>query len=207
MSEEIIWYDDIANLFDGERKFAFLPLHTMTFEAKINAIVRFCIYLGVILALVQMDSRYLLFGIVAMTLSYPFYEFDKKDRVKAEAFLKSNDIDIIDNKVCTRSTIENPFMNPSVVDIVYKPNRPEACDITKPEIKTVVDQNFSERVFKDATDIWGKNYAAREFYTMPSTTIPNKQGEFAEWLYGTGATCKEGGINECLRNNYRHMLR
>ena len=206
MSEKI-WYEDISKLFYEENIFQIIPLQTMTLEAKINAIIRFFIYLGIILTLFHADTRYLLMGIIAMALSYPIYELENKDKVKAEAFLKSKEVDIVDNKACTRSSIENPFMNPSVVDIVHTPDRPEACNITNQNVKTLVDKNFSERVFKDVTDIWGRDYAAREFYTVPSTTIPNKQGEFAEWLYGTGATCKEGNTQECLKNNYRYILR
>lgn len=207
MSEKI-WYDDLPNFLSSKTMFRILPLQTMTLEEKINAIVRFFIYLSIILALVRIDAKYLLVSIIPMVISYPIYEFERKERVSAETFLKSNDIDIVDNKMCTRSSVENPFMNPTIVDIVYKPDRPEACNATSNEqVKQLVEKNFDKRVFKDVKDIWGKDYSAREFYTVPSTTIPNKQGEFAEWLYGTGATCKEGNGNECDAKNYRYILR
>lgn len=209
MSEKI-WYaeDDILKFFYKDRIFRIIPLETMTLEEKINAIVRFFIYLGVLMAIVTLDARYLFMGIVATVLSYPIYEYDNKEKVVAETFLKENDIDIVDDKVCTRSTVENPFMNPSIVDIQYKPDRPEACNLSaNKDVKKLVDDNFSQRVFKDSKDIWGKDYASREFYTMPSTTIPNKQTEFAEWLYGSGATCKEGNPQECLLHAYRHNFR
>lgn len=207
MSEKI-WYDDLPNFFSQKTMFRILPLQTMSLEEKMNAIIRFFVYLSILLALVRLDAKYLMMGVIPMAISYPIYEFERKERVTAETFLKSNDIDIIDNKMCTRSSIENPFMNPSVVDIVYKPDRPEACNyVSNEQVKDLVEKNFEKRVFKDVTDIWGRDYSAREFYTMPSTTIPNKQGEFAEWLYGTGATCKEGNGLECDAKNYRYILR
>jgi hypothetical protein len=207
MSEKI-WYQDISNFFYKDAMFRILPLQSMTLEEKINAIIRFFIYLGIILSLVLMDARYLFMGIIALVLSYPIYEFDNKERNTAETFLKSNDIDIIDNKPCTRSSVENPFMNPTIVDIGYKPDRPEACNIsTNQNVKDLVKNNFDERVFKDYTDIWGRQHSSREFYTVASTTIPNKQGEFAEWLYGSAATCKEGNMALCETKNYRHILR
>lgn len=177
----------------------------MSFEAKINATVRFFIYLGIVLALLLQDYRYLLFGLVALTVSYPLYELETKDRIVAEQFLKKNDLEIIDNRPCTRSSVENPFMNPSIAD---NPEKPEACNSAIHEsVKTQIDKNFNERVFKDVTDIYGKDYAAREFYTVPNTTVPNKQGEFADWLYGRGATCKEGNPIQCISKNYRYTLR
>jgi hypothetical protein len=38
----------------------------------------------------------------------------------------------------------------------------------------------------------------RNYFTMPWTTIPNKQDEFARWLYLSPKTCKEDQDN-CLR--------
>lgn len=204
MSEKI-WYEDPIHFFSGDSLINIFPLQSMSFEGKINATVRFFIYLGIVLALLMQDYRYLFFGLVALTVSYPLYELETRDKTVAEEFLKENDVEIIDNRACTRSSVNNPFMNPSIVD---NPEKPEACNSSIHEsVKTQVDKNFSERVFKDVTDAWGKDYAAREFYTVPNTTVPNKQGEFADWLYGRGATCKEGNPIQCISKNYRYTLR
>ena len=50
------------------------------------------------------------------------------------------------------------------------------------------------------SDIFGKNNSQRQFYTMPVTTIPNNQTQFANWLYKTEPTCKENNGESCLRN-------
>ena len=34
------------------------------------------------------------------------------------------------------------------------------------------------------------------------TTIPNEQTKFADWLYNTPDTCKEGNGAQCVANNY-----
>ena len=40
--------------------------------------------------------------------------------------------------------------------------------------------------------------SSRQFYTNPSTTIPNDQEAFAKWLYyNPEKTCKEGNGLEC----------
>ena len=41
----------------------------------------------------------------------------------------------------------------------------------------------------------------RNFYSMPNTTIPNKQKEFALFCYGNMPSCKEGNALQCSKNN------
>jgi len=41
-------------------------------------------------------------------------------------------------------------------------------------------------------------HSQRQFYTMPSTTIPNSQDEYAKWLYGNALSCKDNQ-RYCLR--------
>jgi len=161
--------------------------------------------MSIFLALVTVNAKYLAIFIVTGLLSYVFYQYDNRDKQNAEKFLKSKNLEIQEDKLCTTTTIDNPFMNPSIADIKYNPQRPEACNIDK--VKDRVEANFKKRVFKDVNDIWGREYSSREFYTVPSTTIPNNQGGYAKWLYGTPPTCKEGNGLECKRNTYRHILR
>ena len=52
----------------------------------------------------------------------------------------------------------------------------------------------------DIDDIYSKYNSQRQFYTMPNTSIPNKQKEFALWLYNRGPTCKEGNGYQCFAN-------
>ena len=40
---------------------------------------------------------------------------------------------------------------------------------------------------------------------MPVTTIPNKQVEFAKWLYMGPRTCKEGNGDRCVANQMNHL--
>lgn len=202
---EKIWYDDIQGLFTVDRYYVIIPSQTMTLEEKLNACVRFFIYLGVILALLKNDARYLFFGIVALVLSVILYQYEQKDKQRAEAFLASKNLDVMNEQLCVRSTLDNPFMNPSVYDYGANPTRPSACDVTNPKIQNAIDANFSAKLFKDVGDLYGKMASQREFYTVPSTTIPNDQGGFAEWCYGRGPTCKEGAGDQCLRN--MHIMR
>ena len=201
MSEKI-WFDDIRGFITPDNYFVILPMSNMTFEEKVNALVRFFIYLGIILALLKGKYKYLFFGIIAMLVSVMLIEFDKSQKARAERFLEKNNLTVVDQELCVKSTVDNPFMNPTIADIAYNPNRPSACDMDNERVKKEIDDNFNARLYKDVGDIYGRMSSQREFYTMPSTTIPNDQTGFAEWLYGTGPTCKEGNGVKCSGNIY-----
>ncbi len=93
----------------------------------------------------------------------------------------------------------NLFMNVLLDEIKYNPGRPEAAPINNPLVKQTLDDYFRVQWFSDPTDVFGKNQSQRQFVTQPSTTVPNDQGAFADWLYKIpGKTCKEGGREACL---------
>jgi len=99
----------------------------------------------------------------------------------------------------TPPTSRNPFMNILLDDIKYHPERPPAASVENPHVKQVLDDFFRIQWFSDPTDVFGKKQSQRQFITQPSTTVPNDQGSFANWLYKIpGKTCKEGGREACL---------
>jgi hypothetical protein len=98
----------------------------------------------------------------------------------------------------TPPTSRNLFMNVLVDEMKYNPDRPEAAPVGHPTIKQTLDDFFRIQWFSDPTDVFGKNQGQRQFVTQPSTTVPNDQGSFANWLYKIpGKTCKEGGREAC----------
>jgi len=198
--QEKIWYDDIPGFITYDNYYLVLPQQEMSMQEKLNAIVRFFIYLGIFLALVRNDYRYLFFGIIAALVSLVVNEYDKQNKSVTEKFLKKKKLDIVDNRICSRSTVDNPFMNPSIADIALNPNHPSACDLENESVKTKVEGNFNSRLFRDVSDLYGKFASQRQFYTVPVTTIPGDQKGFGEWLYNRGPSCKEGNGLQCSRN-------
>lgn len=98
----------------------------------------------------------------------------------------------------TPPTSRNPFMNILLDDIKYHPQRPAASPVDHPDVAQTMDDYFRIQWFSDPTDVFGKNQGQRQFITQPSTTVPNDQGSFADWLYKIpGKTCKEGGRAAC----------
>ncbi len=204
---EKIWYEDISHFITMENYFQVLPMSNMTLEEKLNALVRFFIYLSIIMMLLKGKLIYIFFGLIAMVVSAAIMGVAASQQRKAEQFLEKNDLTVVDNTVCVRSTVDNPFMNPTITDIMYNPNRPAACGLDNPDVQAQIDKNFNARLYRSVGDIYGRESSQREFYTMPSTTIPNDQTGFAEWLYGTGPTCKEGNGLQCNMNMYRSIGR
>jgi hypothetical protein len=199
---EQIWYNDLSHLFNHQNYFEVLPLEHMSFEEKLNALVRFFVYLGVFLALIRADYRFLFLGVTGAMVSIVLYEYEQSKRRRAEKFLESKNLDVVDNAVCARSTVENPFMNPTLVDITESPNRPSACALDNARVQQQISDNFNARLFKDVSDVYDRMSSQREFYTVPSTTIPNDQEAFAKWCYSTGPTCKEGNGFQCFEQVY-----
>ena len=99
----------------------------------------------------------------------------------------------------TPPTSKNLFMNVLLDEMKYNPDRPGAAPVGNPTVKQTLDDFFRVHWFSDPTDVFGKNQNQRQYITQPSTTVPNDQGSFANWLYKIpGKTCKEGGRDACL---------
>ena len=84
------------------------------------------------------------------------------------------------------------------IDIVRKEARTESAWFQK-YVRAPLDDFFRTEFYSDPTDVFGKTQSQRQFITMPSTSIPNDQDSYQNWLYRIpGKTCKEGGREACL---------
>jgi hypothetical protein len=98
----------------------------------------------------------------------------------------------------TNPNAKNPFMNILLDELKYNTNRPAAAPVGDPLVKASIEDYFQVQWVNDPTDVFGKTQGQRQFYTMPSTTIPNDRANLQNWLYAIpGKTCKEGGKDQC----------
>ena len=97
-----------------------------------------------------------------------------------------------DPENCTAPTENNPFMNVMLTDIVGNPNRPSACK----GMEQSTEDNFKNNLFQEVSDVYGKHNSQRQYYTNPSTTIPNDAIAFAKWCNNVEASCK-GDYEAC----------
>lgn len=192
----MFWTNNINELF----KFALIPTVDMTIDEKLNAIMRMILFIGILSTLIFNDSKYILFVIIVLIISIFVYNYQEATIKRAEKFLDNKNLDIVNNEICVKPTVDNPFMNPNVYDINNNSNRPIACSIDNKKINENINSNFYKRLFRDVGDIYGKMSSERQFYTVPSTTIPNDQTSFGHWLYNRGPSCKENNGEQCFKN-------
>ena len=101
------------------------------------------------------------------------------------------------NYSCKKPTKDNPFMNPDIDD--YEKNEPVvACNTDDEDIPEQITKSFREDMYLNYDDTFEKKNFQRQFLTIPNTSIPNHQTEFAEWLFKTDEICKENQ-EKCLK--------
>jgi hypothetical protein len=110
---------------------------------------------------------------------------------------KSSMTDILDIKNCSKPSSNNPFMNPLLFDSRL---RPQGCNPVDSDNQYQIESEYNKYCIKDASDIFNHNSGRRQFYTVASTTYPNNQTAFANWLYKTQPSCKEGNGAQCIAN-------
>jgi hypothetical protein len=196
---DIFWIDDYKILFYQDNLTKFFPTIDMTLIEKLNAIFRLSIYLSILLYLLTNNYLYLyIMIIVGLFTCYIYY--NQKNNIE----LYFNSINNSDNNVLSQRilennsnniqpTTENPFMNINLItDNKEKKNAPPSWN--NEEIQKDIENKFGYNLYRDVGDLYGKSNSQRQYYTMPSTTIPNNQTSFAKWCYGVGPTCKESSI-------------
>jgi hypothetical protein len=193
----MFWLDNLNELFNP----ILYPNVNMTIDEKINAIIRLILFTGIIATLIFNDSRYILFIFIIMLISILIYNYQIDKNKRIEKYLNDNDLDIINNEKCIKPTQENPFMNPSLIGN----NKYKSCSIENEKIKDDIDYYFNNNVFRETDDLYDKSLLDRQFYTVPSTTIPNNREVLTSWLYDRGPSCKENNGEQCYNNLYNDI--
>jgi len=115
-------------------------------------------------------------------------------------------------------TSTNPFSNVSIPDYDTNVNKKPAPPAGNQEVgnkiiaaakQMVVEMNrdqpdIADKLFKDLGENLEFEQSMRNFYSNPSTTIPNDQAAFADFCYGSMISCKEGNAFACARNLDRY---
>lgn len=207
---EKLWYNDLKGFITEDNFLKFFPTSNMTFNEKINSIVRFTIYLVLILVLFKNNYQvfYILVIVLLLTYAMTLMKDGENQKIK-EQFRKKNLVNSkSEKKECVKPTSENPFMNVLITDLMpgSKRDHKEACNVDNKKIEKSMKEKYDEKLYRSVDDIFMNDGGDRQFYTMPVTDIVNDQTGFAKWLYDRGPTCKQGAIEKCYDNVTEAML-
>jgi hypothetical protein len=168
-----IWYRNPRAAFDRSTAHKFIPLRTMSLTDQLNAVFRLGLYYSLLMVLLTRKSNYLTVALLAGAITAAVHELSS-----TEQFAPA---DVSFKKRCVSPTKSNPYMNVTLDDLEKRPDRGPACDPLSPGVRQEI--SASEKIpLTDNPHAFGRSQ--HPFYTMPSTTIPNAQGEFAKLLYG-----------------------
>lgn len=210
------WLHDFSILFRKDNFYKTIPTPGMSRVQILNSLTRFCIYLIILLLQFSKNPESIIIPIVGILIIIFIYYILKDDHKRA--LKKQNDLTQNNNLIyknddangtdanpdeCQRPTKGNPFMNLTVDQLMDDRTRPGACIATDQIINKEINENFDYDSFRDVNDVFDRGHAQRQFYTTPSTTFPNKQTDFARWLYKLPQTCKENQSNCLLYEDIR----
>lgn len=220
------WANDPNILFHPAYLLEFFPTEHMSYDQKLNAVTRLVLVLTIICFILSNNVRILLISAITVGMIYILWFYHNKDHEKmkegfsgpARDYMDTNQIPIPDN-VFVAPDSHNPFSNVLMTDYDYNPNKRPAppafnanvnADILTQAKQLVVEANpdqpdIADKLFKDMGDQFVFEQSLRQFHSMPNTTIPNDQGAFAEFCYGSMVSCKEGNAFACARNLSRHI--
>ena len=213
------WINDPLILFNREYIFNLWPLQDLDENEKLNSITRLIILLSIIGTIITKNINIIISSLVCISVIIIFHLYKKRD----SSLIKENFTnDDIYNKLShnfTNPNNQNPLMNVQLTEIQDNPEREEAApsynknvekkinDTTKEFIKKSFNNeiNTDEKLFDSLGDKFEFEQSMRQFYTTPNTRIANNQKAFAKFCYGNMASCKDGDIEQCIKNNPHHQ--
>lgn len=203
---EKIWFQDLSGFITVNNYYVFFPKSEMNTIEQLNSLMRFSIYFAIVMFIIQKDINIMFVPILMGIFSFIIFDVDKKNKENDHKTLEKLEMkeDPITKRLCQKPTPDNPFMNVLISDYSKNPQRPPACKHVG-RIKTDIKKNFERNLYRDVDDVFDKIASDRQFYTTPSTTIPNDSTAFAKWLYGQSKTCKEGNFNKCYSNIHKSL--
>ena len=199
----IFWGNDISILYNRNHILEIFPAKDYDIIRKLNAILRFSIYYSVLVFLYNKKNTNVFYiPVVVGIITYIVYQKNKTIQVD-NALIKSinGDPESVGDlqQSCRIPTKDNPFMNPELSDFGNNVEVKEACaSFDNKGIQKKIDEYFEDGIFKDYADIFNNKNSQRQFFTVPGRDVPNDQGSFAQWCYGSPPTCKEGNLIDCL---------
>ena len=224
MSQEevLFWGTDPNVLLDPASIFEFFPISTMPYNQKLNAISRLVIFMTLFLYFILTSVRVFAIGIFTLGAIWILHYTQQQQQQKKVRFAEGFNTEVgneylkdkwLPDDVFADTTRENPFQNVLMTDYdvagMKKPaqaafSRGVQDDVME-HAKSMIDSinpeqpKISEKLFRSLEDNLAFEQSMRPFYSTAATTIPNDQGSFADFCYGSMVSCKDGNPFACAR--------
>jgi hypothetical protein len=165
---EPFWYSDPSILFSQTSWFKFVPTADMPVSTALNSVVRFSVYLSLLLFVSTLRPIYLLIIPLVMIVTIALDRVFPNARKIVEGFGNGLVVSGYVGDMETRPSDDNPFMNPHLTDILDNPMLPPAADVTRKDIRDEVNQAFAKtsNIYMDTGDIFQMVQSQRNFHTV-----------------------------------------
>jgi hypothetical protein len=183
---------DPKDIFRSSELLKFWPSATQSARERVSATTRFVLYAACLVYVITRDVRVFALGVVVLAVLYYLWTTNMISDGKMRPALGDGRASSLIRPDVTLPTVENVMGNVLMTDYVDNPDRPAAA--WYPSMRTQVQQAWSQiHPFERQRD------AERNFYTMPSSTIPNDQTGFAQAAYGKpfAPKCHDQGGAAC----------
>tara|TARA_Y100000389_G_scaffold130327_1_gene127734 strand:+ start:18685 stop:19377 length:693 start_codon:yes stop_codon:yes gene_type:complete len=220
------WINNPYILIDSQEITKLWPLEYMNQNEKLNAVSRLIILLTIIGTIITKNINILISGIVCIFIIIVFNllqnkKFDEKNLTKITEGFTNPDLYNTLKHNFTNPNKDNPLMNVNLTEIQDNPERLDAApsynkmvekninDSAKEFIKQSSDnKDIKDKLFNSLGDNLGNDFefeqSMRQFYTTANTRVCNNQAAFANFCYGNMASCRDGDVEKCIKNNPRH---
>jgi len=186
-----VWFDSPRELIENDQLLNFWPTKEQSPAERVNAATRFILYSTLITYAFRRDDRvFILTSMVIISLWVLYSNGAIRGSSLFQAAPGGSSVGLPSGGGgggCRLPTADNPMSNISVAEF-GKPSPPPACFY--PRVRKEVVDNLDNTIPFDAgrsrssLPEYQRNAASRQFVTMPVSTVPGAQTEFAEWCYG-----------------------
>ena len=198
------WYNQPNILIDKNSLFEIFPVKEYDTVRKLNAVLRLSFYYTIIVFLYNRSTN--IFAVPVVTAIVTYFIWYKNKTIQTDLLHTNlrndvpNLISLQDHNIgCTLPNKHNPFMNTPFFDVAANKELPQSCtSYDNKGIQRKIEKEFDKGLYRNYTDIFGKENSQRQFFTVPGRQGIPDQSSFAHWLYKTPDTCKEGNSLACL---------
>ena len=191
---EPFWYLQPNVLFSKDTWYAFVPQPNMTVASALNAVVRFSVYLALLLFLTSRDPWYLVWIPAVMGITVALNQWFPEAKKISESFQSGPVVSGYQGTEVSMPSDDNPFMNAQLTDILDNPERPPAAEITSVAVRDKVNAAFAKtsNIYMDTTDVFEMVQSQRNFYAVPT----DDHGGFLKFLGKNGQATNQKGLSE-----------